>query len=65
MAEIASDDATKTNDLTRAWRGQAYCLTERGKLDEAEAMYRQCLALDPKDSNALRELEYIRRLRNK
>jgi hypothetical protein len=40
-------------------------LTEQGKLDEAEAMYRKCLVLDPKDSNALRELEYIRRLRNK
>jgi hypothetical protein len=65
MAEIASDDARKTNHLTRAWRGQAYCLTEQGKLDQAEAMYRKCLALDPKDSNALRELEYIRRLRNK
>lgn len=65
MAELGSDDATKTSDLTRAWRGQGYCLVEQGKLAEAEAMYRQCLALDPKDNKAKGELEYIRGLKNK
>jgi hypothetical protein len=65
MAELASDDATKTIDLTRAWRGQGYCLVEQGKLDEAEAMYRECLALDPKDNRAKGELEYVRGLRKK
>jgi tetratricopeptide (TPR) repeat protein len=63
MAEIASDDATKTINLTRAWRGQGYCLVEQGKLNEAEAMYRKCLALDPKDNKARGELEYIQGLR--
>jgi Tetratricopeptide repeat len=63
MAELASDDATKTIELTRAWRGEGYCLVEQGKLDEAEAMYRKCLALDPKDNKAKGELEYIRGLR--
>jgi tetratricopeptide (TPR) repeat protein len=63
MAELASDDATKTIDLTRAWRGQGYCLVEQGKLNEAEAMYRKCLALDPKDNKARGELEYIQGLR--
>ena len=29
MAELASDDATKTIDLTRAWRGQGYCWSSR------------------------------------
>jgi len=62
MAELSSDDATKTNDLTRAWRGQGYCLVEQGKLKEAEAKYHQALALDPKDDKSKGELEYIRRL---
>ncbi len=63
MAELASDDATKTTDLTRAWRGQGYCLVEQGKLNEAEAMYRKSLALDPKDEKSKGELNYIRGLR--
>jgi len=62
MAELASGDA-KSIDLTRAWRGQGYCLVEQGKLAEAEAMYRQCLALDPKDNRAKRELQYIEGLK--
>ena len=65
MAELGSDDATKTSDLTRAWRGQGYCLVEQGKLAEAEAMYQKCLALDPNDNKAKGELEYIRGLRKK
>ncbi len=63
MAELASDDATKTTDLTRAWRGEGYCLVEQGKLKEAEAMYRKSLALDPKDEKSKGELNYIRTLR--
>jgi hypothetical protein len=65
MAELASDDATKTVNLTRAWRGEGYCLVEQGKMNEAEAMYRKCLTLDPNDSRAKGELEYIQRLRRK
>jgi len=64
-AELGSDDTTKTVDLTRAWRGQGYCLVEQGKFDEAEAMYKKCLALDPKDNKARGELEYIKGLRKK
>ena len=64
-AELGSDDTTKTVDLTRAWRGQGYCLVEQGKLDEAEALYKKCLALDPKDNKARGELEYIKGLRKK
>jgi tetratricopeptide (TPR) repeat protein len=63
MAELASDDATKTTDLTRAWCGEGYCLVEQGKLKEAEAMYRKSLALDPKDEKSRGELNYIRGLR--
>jgi tetratricopeptide (TPR) repeat protein len=63
MAELASDDATKTTDLTRAWRGQGYCLVEQGKLEEAEAMYQKSLALDPKDEKSKGELDYIQGLK--
>ena len=38
-------------------------LVEQGKLNEAEAMYKTCLALDPKDNKAKGELEYIQGLR--
>jgi tetratricopeptide (TPR) repeat protein len=64
MAELSSDDATKTADLTRAWRGEGYCLVEQGKLKEAEAMYRKSLALDPQDEKSKGELNYIHRLKN-
>lgn len=59
MAELASDEETKAGDMTRALRGQGYCLIEQGKLTEAEAMYRKSLALDPEDTKALGELDYI------
>jgi tetratricopeptide (TPR) repeat protein len=60
VVEMGSDDATKTADLTRAWRGQGYCLVEQGRFDEAEALYRKCLALDPSDTKAKGEIEYIK-----
>lgn len=59
MAEIGSDESTKTVDLTRAWRGQGYCLVEQGKFAEAEALYRKCLSLDPNDKRAMGELNYV------
>jgi hypothetical protein len=58
-AEMGSEDSTKTADLTLAWRGQGYCLVEQGKLDEAEALYRKCLKLDPSDAKAKSELRYV------
>ncbi len=58
-AEMASAESTKTADLTRAWRGQGYCLVELKKWDEAAAMYRKCLVLDPKDDKATGELRYV------
>jgi len=63
VAQIGSDDATKTSDLTRAWRGQGYCLVEEGRLDEAEKLYRKCLELDPSDAKAKGEIEYIKEKR--
>ena len=60
VAEMGSEESTKTSDLTRAWRGQAYCLVEQGRLDDAENLYKKCLALDPSDAKAKGELQYIK-----
>lgn len=51
--------------LSRAWRGMGYALIEMGRLDDAEALFRKCLAADPKDGGALNELTYIQQLRAK
>ncbi len=60
VAEMGSDESTKTADLTRARRGQAYCLVEQGRLDDTEKLYKKCLALDPSDAKAKGELQYIK-----
>lgn len=49
----------------RAKRGIGYALIELGRLDEAEAKFRECLRIDPDDAGAKNELEYIRQLREK
>jgi tetratricopeptide (TPR) repeat protein len=48
--------------LDRRWRyrGQAYCLVEQGRLDDAETLYNKCLALDPSDTKAQAEIRYIK-----
>lgn len=48
-----------------AWRCMGYALVEQGKFDEAEALYRQCLELDPTDAKAKGELTYIADQRRK
>lgn len=58
-AAAFSNDAVKTSDATRALRGQGYVLVELGRLDEAEAKYRECIKLDPNDEKAKAELGYI------
>jgi tetratricopeptide (TPR) repeat protein len=63
--QFMAEGAEKTAMLTRAWRGKGFVLTEQGKLDESEALYKKCLALDADDGGAKRELEYIQSLRNK
>jgi tetratricopeptide (TPR) repeat protein len=44
-------------------RGRGFALIELGRLAEAEAAYRDSLALDPNNQIAARELGYIQRLR--
>ena len=64
MVDIASPDDLKTEELTRALRGQGYALTEMGKYDEAEARYKKALQADPNDEKSKGELEYITEKRN-
>jgi tetratricopeptide (TPR) repeat protein len=55
----AHNAATLKEERGRAWRGLGYNLVEEGKLDEAEALYRKCLELDPNDVKSQGELRYI------
>lgn len=57
-------DAAKSY-RSRACRGVGYVLIEQGKLDDAEATYRHCLEIDPKDRKSFRELGYIASQREK
>jgi tetratricopeptide (TPR) repeat protein len=59
-ARAFSPNDAKVGELTRALRGQGYNLVEMGKLNEAEAKYRECLKADPKDRAALDELKYLK-----
>jgi len=63
-ANLSPEDA-RASELGRARRGLAYVFVELGKLDEAEKKYQQCLAADPSDMRAKRELEYVRELKAK
>jgi len=54
-----SPNDRETFDRTRGMRGEGYILIERGKLDEAEAIYRACLRIDPNDERAKAQLQYI------
>jgi tetratricopeptide (TPR) repeat protein len=50
-------------DLAIAWRGRGFVLIELGRLDEAEEALRTSLELEPGNSIALNELQYIKHLR--
>lgn len=63
-AEFAQENR-KDPERRRAWRGMAYIYVEQGKLDEAEALYRKCLAADPNDKAAAGELGYVDQQRRK
>lgn len=58
FALFAMEESRK-DERGRAWRGQGYALVELGRYDEAEAKYRACLKLDPKDEKARGELGYV------
>lgn len=62
-ATAYSPEADRSRERGRAMRGAGFALIELARLDEAEAMFRKCLALDPGDRNAAQELRYIADLR--
>lgn len=51
--------------LARARRGMGFTLIEQGKLDDAEAMFREVLKNNPGDKGAKGELDYIASLRKR
>lgn len=57
-ADLAAPDRV-TQERGFAWRCMGYALSEQRKFDEAEALYRKCLELDPNDAKAKNELRYI------
>jgi tetratricopeptide (TPR) repeat protein len=54
-----SPPQSKDLELSRAWRGQGFVYIRMKRLDDAEKLYRQCLALDSNDKRALQEIQYI------
>jgi len=60
-----SDPQIRQSHLAKAHRGVGYALIELGRLDEAEAKYRQSIQIDPNEKLARNQLEYIRQLRVK
>lgn len=66
-AEAAATFTPDRRDEERcvAYRGIGYDLVELGRLDDAEAVYRKCLAIIPDEPKSLGELEYIKEQRKK
>lgn len=61
-AQAARDFSTpesKDRVLGVALRGKGYVLTEMGRLDDAQAVYQQCLELNADDKAARAELQYV------
>jgi tetratricopeptide (TPR) repeat protein len=63
-AEFSPDERTKS-DKARALRGMGFVRIEQGEVKEAEKLFHQSLKLEPGNSNALNELEYIKSLKSK
>lgn len=66
-AEAAASFTPERRDYERcvAFRGIGYDLVELGRLDDAEAAYRKCLAIIPDEPKSLGEIEYIKEQRKK
>jgi tetratricopeptide (TPR) repeat protein len=59
VAEESVQAERKNVELGRALRGKGFVLVELGRLEEAEAIYRKCLEIDPADTKAANELRYV------
>ena len=64
-ASALSPENRRVFDKTRGLRGLGYILIEEEKYDAAEALYRQCLQLDPNDARSKKQLDYIAEHRGK
>ena len=64
-AETYSPQEVKLKELSRAKRGVGFVLIELGRLDEAEAKFRECLDINKNDIKALKEIRYIEEIRKK
>lgn len=66
-AEAAATFTPERRDYERcvSFRGIGYDLVELGRLDDAEAAYRKCLAITPDEPKSLGEIEYIKEQRKK
>lgn len=60
-----SEDSMKSKHKARALRGMGFARIEQGDLKEAEKLFKESLELEPGNSNALSELEYIKSLKAK
>ena len=63
-ATLFSPKRVKQKELLRAKRGIGYSYTELKEFGKAEAVYKEILKIDSRDRVALRELNYIRELKN-
>ncbi|MBU6207887.1 MAG: hypothetical protein KGQ42_09390 [Alphaproteobacteria bacterium] len=57
------DDKNGKVHLARAIRGMGFCLTELGRLNDAEAKFNESLKIVPDSPAALNELKYIQHMR--
>ena len=59
-------DPAEVNKVKRmGWRCMGYALIEQHKYDEAAELYRKCIKLEPNDTIAAHELQYIDTQRGK
>jgi tetratricopeptide (TPR) repeat protein len=58
-ATAFSNAAVRPVFLARAMRGAGFSLIELGRLDEAEALFKRCLAINKNDEMAKNELSFI------
>jgi len=64
-ASFFSPENLKRKELLKAKRGIGFSYTELNKLDKAERIYREILAIDSGDKIAKRELKYIQELKKR
>lgn len=64
FATTYSPEQLKVRELARAKRGQGSSFIKLGHWDQAEVLFKECLQLDPQDSVARAELQYIEQLKH-